>query len=279
MGKEIKQVMAYFANFDYVPTIDEIHRFFPEKIKKNTLGEYRIKIKNLELRTKNFQTERLKKKRISERKIEKIKKYVSLLARFPQIELIGLSGTVAMNNAQKKDDIDLFIITGENQLWTGRFIATFLALVLGIKRPRHINRDRLSAAHFKDKVCLNLFFDAGGLLIPKNKQTEYVAHEVLQMRPLVSKNQAYERFLAANNWVYRWFPNARPEKRLINTDTVPESSSSWMEWLAKKLQLVLINRHRTTEMINDTQLWFFPDDFELKYTDLHERSRKTKLHG
>ena len=36
-----------------------------------------------------------------------------------------------------------------------------------------------------NKVCLNLFFDESDLAVPKFKRSEYVAHEVLQMKPLV----------------------------------------------------------------------------------------------
>ena len=37
-----------------------------------------------------------------------------------------------------------------------------------------------------------------------------------------------------------------------------------IESIFKKVQLSLINRHRTTEIITSTQLWFHPDDFEKK---------------
>ena len=39
-----------------------------------------------------------------------------------------------------------------------------------------------------------------------------------------------------------------------------------LESKLKKLQLQLINKHKTTELITDSQLWFHPDDFEKKLT-------------
>jgi hypothetical protein len=37
-----------------------------------------------------------------------------------------------------------------------------------------------------------------------------------------------------------------------------------VEYILKKFQLFLINRHRTKEIITKSQLWFHPDDFEKK---------------
>jgi hypothetical protein len=43
----------------------------------------------------------------------RVRLYLKILSFFPQIKLIGLSGSLAMMNADKDDDIDLFIITAK----------------------------------------------------------------------------------------------------------------------------------------------------------------------
>ena len=189
MQREIKKVIRYFSNFDYFPSFNEIYTFLPiktTKIKlkgklKYSIGEYSMK--KCQMSTVKCQN--------SKNKLRKIRLYIKLLAKFPQIKLIGLSGTVAMMNAKKNDDIDLFIITSKDRLWTGRFIAVILTQILGLKRKR-------GAKKAKDKICLNLFFDESKLLVPDFKKTEYVAHEILQMKPLINKDRTYERFLRAN---------------------------------------------------------------------------------
>ncbi len=275
---QIEQIIKYFSNFNYVPTVDEIHQFFPQTISKDTLGEYCIRMKNLEFRIKNFEQERRKRKLISEQKINKIKTYIHILKKFPQIKLIGLSGTVAMNNAQENDDIDLFIITAANRLWTGRLIVTLLAIVMGLKRKRHKTNSVPHVPCHKNRVCLNLFFDESDLQVPKYKQTGYVGHEVLQMKPLINKDQIYEWFLKANEWVLGMFSNALENSKVkIQKSKIQVKSQNFLffnliihllaagfELITKYLQLVLINRHRTTEIVTDTQLWFFPDDYEKK---------------
>ncbi len=331
--KEIIKTISYFSLFLYPPTFEEIYTFLPvktsrqklkqelerlikKKIIKNlkfkiencsryTIGEYGIKkskIKNQKLKIKNF----IQRYQESEKKLNnwRFRLYVKLLSFFPQIKLVGISGSLAMMNAKKEDDIDLFIITSKNRLFTGRFIALVLAQLLNIRRsfvnqtqrsnfltpagslfPFEVGKtsqvDKKLAFSFllKNKVCLNLFFDESALQVPKFKQTEYVAHEVLQMRPIINKDNIYEKFLKANKWVLKIFPNAKEKyKRYLILDigylkkkknNFPISNIQYqilnnLELILKKLQLKLINRHKTTELITDSQLWFHPDDFEKK---------------
>lgn len=240
-----------------------------------TLGKYR---KRLQATSYKLKTE------ISCEKISKIEPYIKILSLFPQIKLIGLSGSVAMFNADVGHDVDLFIITAKNRLFTGRFFALLLAQIFGIRRRRYDPESRnykLRTTNYQlvsDKVCLNLFFDESNLSIPKRKRSEYVAHEALQMKPLVSKDGAYERFLKANRWVFDTFPNAKRSNLLFvisNLDKSRKSSPNYqflitnsfgniIEKIFRILQLFFIRKHQTTELISDSQLWFHPDDFEKK---------------
>lgn len=304
MEQDILSVIRYFDRFDYSPTTEEIYSFFPRRIslsllnkrldillrkKKLTSGQTMGNFNRFSFyrRRKLFALQKRKEK-ISQKKISKINFYLKLLSIFPQIKLVGLSGSLAMMNANKNDDIDLFIITARNRLFTGRFIAILLAQLLGIRRLPITNyRLRIT----RDKVCLNLFFDEKSLLVPSYKATPYVAHEILQMKPVVIRGDIYQRFLKENKWVYKMFPNAinskfeyrnlkqiqnlnfLNSKRLEHLDlchSILFRISSFVlrilsfyiiESLLKKLQLYFINRHRTTEIVTASQLWFHPVDF------------------
>jgi hypothetical protein len=279
--------IKYFVFFNYFPTLTEIHTFLSLKTSKKalqgqllqlvknkmirelsdgqryTVGEYSDRSSKFKVQSSKWDT----KHKISQKKIEKIKLFVKILSRFPQIKLIGLSGSLAMMNASEKDDIDLFIITSRNRLWTGRLISLIIAQLFNLRRlPGQILAE--------DKVCLNLFFDEKNLTVPKFKKTEYVGHEILQMHPLATKGNIYQKFLAANSWVFNMFPNA--EKKIFNSKFLIFNQFSMnkfkilnylndkVESIAKKIQLHYINRHRTNEIITNNQLWFFPDDFEQK---------------
>lgn len=276
MNKQIRlsiiKVLKYFSFFRYYPTSEEIHTFLRVKISKMKLEK---ELKRLKYTPVEYSIRR----KISQKKINnwRFQLYIKLVSLFPQIRLIGLSGSISMMNADKDDDIDLFIITAGNRLFTGRLIALILAQLLGLRRSRNSRTNHQSpvTSHYANKVCLNLFFDESDLKVPKLKQTEFVGHEVLQMKPIINKSHVYERFLGANKWVFRLFPNAYSVfsmkykvsgiKKILNTKyLILDTINDWLEYKLKSFQMRSINKHKTTEIITPTQLWFHPDDFEKK---------------
>jgi hypothetical protein len=262
-------VLEYFAYFSYPPSLEEIHLFIGEKISRKELQkklEKHPQIKSFGALDKsstrytfgtkvNFFELFNEREATSSRKMEKVAGYLKILNRLPFLLLTGISGSVAMKNAKMTDDIDIFIITIKNRLWTARFCAVILAQILGIKRNRE---DKVVT----DKVCLNLFFDGKNVKIPAHKQNEYVAHEVLQLKPILNRKNTYERFLTENSWVKNYFPNAvLPQKKIISA-----KDSSWtgdlIERIMRFVQLKIMKPHQTKELISDSQLWFYPRDFE-----------------
>jgi len=325
MEKDIIRTIKYFALFDYPPTEDEIYCFLrnsasfdrfnailKKKVKKRvittqksnryTVGEYRIKISNIKYQISKNSNAAMKQcnnfiKRFnnSQKKLRswRFRLYIKLLSLFPQIKLVGLSGSMAMMNAGLDDDIDLFIITAKNRLFTARFIAVVISYLLGVKRKRVDAKVKIPVLSqspgfpaegegeadekhgiepSQNKICLNLFFDKSDLAVPSFKRSEFVAHEVLQMKPIINKTQTYEKFLQANSWVGKIFPNSIINKlRITDYGLIRNSQfaigqliNNWLEQSLKSFQLNLINRHKTTEIITAKQLWFHPDDFSRK---------------
>lgn len=277
MSKDVLSVLKYFAYFRYFPTFEELHTFYPRKISSYKLSE-RLKYMEKNRLIKSYfhnklfrytlqeysrgWNEYLLKEKFANIKKNLAKTYITILSFFPQIKFIGFSGSLAMSSASKEDDIDLFVITAKERLFTARFIGIFLAFVMGLKRRRGVYKA-------DNKICLNLLFDEDNLAIPKDKRTTYVAHEVLQMKPIFNKDSTYERFLRANRWAKSVFPNSTKycsfdskNIRYLGRSSIMKLVGDVIEYLLKKLQLALIRRHTTTERIGNTQLWFFPDDFE-----------------
>ena len=334
MKEEILSTIAYFNFFNYPPTIEEIYFFLKKRTTKKKVTEnliellqrkkiekirdfnniirfklgfsYRYTIEEYGIKSIN-KNKRLKIKTYNERYFFSRKKllnwrfrfYIKLLSFVPHIKLVGLSGSLSMMNASLEDDIDLFIITEKNRLFTGRFVAIILAKILGIHRSYN-KRYKLNIACYTDKVCLNLFFDESDLAVPDFKRNEYVAHEILQMKPIVNKDSVYERFLAANSWVFGIFPNAKENEKFKINPRIWRVKSKFkiknflsnfkfltvvlrfafyifnflafeVESMFKGFQMFFINKHRTTEIITNTQLWFHPNDF---YKRIHELTKK-----
>ena len=297
LTSQILNAIDYFSLFKYAPDVNQIHIFIKAKIARQevetVLGRLvrqkklvqmkreGVKLASQYYKSFNFLPDVYTRREYQNtfnfqrstsqntiQKLEKTRMYIKLLSFFPQIKLIGISGSVAMMNAKEEDDIDLFIVTQKDRLWTGRMIAILLAELLR-KRRRYGDKSA------RDKICLNLFFDEKDLAISAVKRSEYVAHEVMQMKPVVTKGEIYKRFLDANRWVFDIFPNARKKRYNIEHITYHKYMfhvlcymlypvTSLLEPILKKSQLQSINRHRTTELITDSQLWFFPDDFEKK---------------
>ena len=316
INKEILKTIKYFHFFTYYPTLTEIYTFLQAKISKNSLNKELERMGRLNvigIYKKHTPPQYSIGKKILNNKYDISKKkldswryrmYIKLLSFFPQIKLVGLSGSISMMNAGIGDDIDLFIITAKNRLFTGRFIALVLAQIIGLRRTRKARyqkffdgkpqtaKNLVSSLSFnnetmeqysnnvRNKVCLNLIFDESALQVPKFKQTEYVGHEVLQMKPIINRDQTYERFLEANKWVQTIFPNSdlivskvksqnyfKNFKLLTLTSNFLLLTFNFIESILKNLQLTLINSHRTTELISNSQLWFHPVDFgkKIKY--------------
>ena len=326
MEKEVLKTIRYFSFFNYPPNFEEIYTFLGKKATKKKVEEVlgdlecQKKIKKIEdfkkvirywlqVTSKDTVGEYgIKKSKVwkynqkylfSQEKLQnwRVRLYLKILSFFPQIKLIGLSGSLAMMNAGKNDDIDLFIITAKKRLFTGRIIALFLAEVLGLRKKFGKNKKspkifrfypmKADLADLSKKVCLNLFFDESDLAVPEFKRNEYVAHEVLQMKPIVNKDSVYERFLAANSWVFEVFPNAKEvlsrkykvlsikKKKSLNTGyLILNTFFNKIEQSLKVFQLHLINRHRTTEIVTSTQLWFHPQDFYKRINGLTRRKNR-----
>lgn len=275
MTNDIYQVLRYFKQFSYPPTKDEIYTFLKKRVSKREFEQFLLLLlrKNRVKRNKTgkytlgeygiFYKINKRFSLYSQSKLKNIEFYISILKIFPQIQFIGLSGSISMMHADKRDDVDLFIIASKKRLWTARFITNIIAYLLGLKRKRLVQQA-------KDKVCLNLFFEHPYLTVPRYKKNEYVAHEILQVKPLVNKNHEYERFLRANKWVFRLFPNAKtiflnyikPSLKRIKYSR--NSLGDLIEQILKAIQLARIMKYKTSEIVTSHQLWFFPDDFERK---------------
>jgi hypothetical protein len=198
------------------------------------------------------------------------------LSAVPTIQLVGVTGGLAMNNAGAGDDIDLFFIVADGTLWVSRMLATILMDIIGLRRhPKDTS--------VADKVCLNMFMTAGSTGLAAADRDCFTAHEVLQMVPLWEQKGAYKRFLRSNRWAGTYLPNAWKEKQTIK---VMEMCTSFplvivlmrlLEWPSKQLQLWYMVRHRTREVITDTVLRFHPRDARI-WIKRKLRARLAKYH-
>lgn len=161
--------------------------------------------------------------RLSEQKrvarFMKIARYTSrIVASFPFVRGVFISGALSKERVEKKGDIDFFIITEAGKLWISR------TLLVMFKKIFLFN----SFKYF----CLNYFIDEDTLEIPNKNR--YTATDIVTLIP-VYNTDAYRNFISANKWVYDYYPNY-PERK--PTFTV----KPWSAPLKKFAEFILQNR-------------------------------------
>lgn len=287
MDKDLKHVLDYFAFFSYSPSLEHIYMFYPRRIsytslkkrldtyvhahkllsfrnsmQKYTCLEYLDSLKH-DLKSTEYYTlpqysirhHKNQKNRNADylsQKLASIQLYIRVMQYIPSVRFVGLTGSSAMIHTGKHGDIDLCIVTAKDQLWTTRLILVVIGKLLGM---------------YGSKACLNLFFDESDLRIAKEKQNTYVAHELLQLVPIIDKGNIHSCFFRSNQWVKRYFPNTlhlftsrHLKKNTKNSAYLPY----WIELIAKTIQKPIIHRNKTGLKVTATQLWLFKSDFEKK---------------
>lgn len=209
MEKAILRTLCYHDIFDYPLTLKEIHSFLIgkkasfEKLKSainhqpsiiSCGGFYFLKCRQEIVKL------RKKREKYSREKLLLAKKVARFLRWVPTIKMVAVTGALAVNNAKEDDDIDFLIITSKNRLWLTRIQAVLLIELLA-------SRPQLEKGRLKDTICLNIFLDENHLRMPKEKQNLFVAHEIVQMKPLWQKDAVYQKFLKENQWVKKFLPN------------------------------------------------------------------------
>lgn len=268
----IFKTLLYFDIFDFSPTKEEIWQFLEfktdNKIFAKLLSQF-ISFKSFYFlkNRKKIVLKRIANKWVNELKIKKAKNFARKIAFIPSVQFVGISGSLAMGNSDPSDDIDFFIISSKNLIWLTRLLCISIFILHGVYRRKH---DREN----KNKICLNFLIDIDRITFSQKKQNIYLAHEIVQTFPLVSKDDIYKKFIDSNKWVYKYLPNA--SDRIKNYKYFSYANNSMdkffilffkilrFERAAKLLQLWYMKKDITTEQISDDFLAFHPINYEKK---------------
>lgn len=299
MEKAILKTLIYADLFNFALKAWEIHKWLIGK--KATLRQVEKALRHLsqksEIKTKDdlyflpkrgsLVKKRQEKEKTSKSYLRQIRLIAQLFKIIPWIKLVGVSGSLAMENSKQSDDIDLFIITQKNRLWISRI---FLLLILELSNKRRKRGEKIK--DIAGKICINLLINNDSLAF-SNKDI-YLAHEVLQTKVLWQRDGVYSRFLSENNWVFKYLPNWTSGE--INKDygssrlhsnskyffferssTAGESRSygviGYIEEIVKWLQLRYMGQPEGKERIENGALFFHPKDCREKI--LTEYLKKT----
>lgn len=287
LKESIRQTIAYASFFDFDLTVSELHYWLISPTTHSLSS-----VKKLSDRGEELVTKRKARLLISTQKLIRAEKFAHILSIVPTIKLIALTGSLAMNNAKKNDDIDLMIVTKQGTLWLTRlFVVPLIRLFFKSRYPVSHPRVFHSLTPFHprgshsatsgvvlnttDSVCLNLWLDTSALNLPRDKRSLYTAHEVLQIKPLLNRNHTYERFILENSWTKPYLANAYelttknfpPRERLQRAShsrggrmVSPGVNSlvSLLNLLAFRLQYLYMHSKMTSETVNLHSAYFHP---------------------
>lgn len=286
MEKAILKTLIYADIFDYPLTIFEIHKWLIGR--KATLRQVEKALNKLCQvssvkcqrgyyclpRRNGIVNKRKRKEKQSESYLKKAQILTFLLKFIPWIKLVGISGGLAMGNASKKDDIDLFIITAKNRLWISRFFVLGILSLLGQRRKVGEMGKKIAG-----KLCINTLLEEDRL--EQNNKDIYLAHEVLQMKVLWQRDGIYGKYLEDNTWAFKFLPNwvgpALVSSPPAFFNWIPVFAEMTLEKLAKWLQLKIMVKSQGMERIGDGALYFHPNDIRFRILKLYRKKKLAPL--
>ncbi len=268
LEKSEKLSIYYHDLFDYPLTFSDLIKWNVSKTFISENDELSISYQNNFYFLKGREGliyKRVLRERISVKKMEIAKRASRALSIIPTILMVGVTGSLAMNNAVDGSDIDLMIITKKGTLWTTRLLSYFLLCTLryALRRPF----DKVQ----KGKLCLNMWMDETDIVWKNRDRNIYTAHEIAQVLPLVNKNKSYEKFISKNKWIQNFWPNSvrissknqvagsRQTKKVMIRDTF-HLLRSLVEKIAYKFQYLYMKNKISREVVTPTRAIFHPKD-------------------
>lgn len=212
-GLTILKTLAYFDIFDYPLSKKEIKSFLGHSIDDAVFEEV---LRQLIFRKVVFVVDGFYALENSPQKVQRrldgnmrARKLLptagrigAFLYKFPYVRGVAVSGSLSKNYADRKADIDFFIITKANRLWIAR---TILHL---FKKTTFL----LGRQHY---YCMNYFIDEDAVMIPE--KNIYTATEVITLLP-VAGSDTMKNFFEVNHWSDKWYPVYADERTLAPVD-------------------------------------------------------------
>jgi len=211
---------------------------------------------------------------------QEAQKVVNFLEKFPWIQAIAVTGSLAMGKTHSQDDIDFMIVTDQKRLWLVRLLVTFYTLWAGKKKTR----GKLNQLGW----CFNLWLEKNQLAMPMHKRSLYTAYELTQACWLLATKKVLSGILVKNRWFLTKMPlnHLNLDKvKLIKKQPVSNIQSICYHWLldvlnflAFCLQKLYMSGHQTIELVTAGTAFFHPLDTKKRiYTNWKKTLKRWSL--
>lgn len=149
---------------------------------------------------KELVEKRIVKTKISFSKFRRLRRAVNILKAVPFVRMIGITGRLAMKNAEHKSDWDVFIVLKSERIWIGRTMVTLVTHLIGKRRY---------GKKIQDRVCLNYFVTEDGMEI--STKDLFSSNEYYFMYPIFGF-EFFRKFQLKNRWIGSIRPNYIPSE-------------------------------------------------------------------
>jgi len=198
------KTLAYFDIFSYPLTGEEIIQFLPEKSTRSAFNQsletllkeqWVFKVSGFYSlqNSESLATRRIDGNIRASQQLKIARRIARLLSGFPFVESVCVSGSLSKNFADEGSDIDFFIITAADRLWTARTFMHLLKKISYLAGKQHW-------------FCMNYYVDEKGMeIVEKNI---FTAMEIVTLKPMQGED-AFKRFIDANSWIKNYFPTQK----------------------------------------------------------------------
>ncbi|MFH0814472.1 MAG: hypothetical protein V1902_00040 [Candidatus Falkowbacteria bacterium] len=204
-----------------------------------------------------------------------------LLSRVPFVRAVFLCNNLAYDNSRDDSDIDFFIVTKRDRLFSCRFFCVLLMKIL---------RRRPSARKNRDQICLSFFVDETKLALGDLlKQNDIYLHYWLkQLVPLYDPQNLLNKIWQQNVWIKYRLPNALPyrgaarlvdnHKKRIAVRIFSGLIPRFVENIARKIQIAMLPAEVKSKMIvNDGGVIIGANIFKAHVNDRREQFKNIWL--
>ncbi len=258
VSKGVLETLLYFDIFNYPLTFNEVQRcnsqpeISKDELKKalNYLVQNKLIFQFEDLYSLHPIRENVDRRRAgnarAERAMEKARSMSNIIARFPFVRSVCLSGSISKDYMDEETDVDFFIITAPRRLWIAR-----MSLII-FKKIFLLN----SRKYF----CVNYFIATDRLEV--EEKNLFTAIEIKTLLPTFGED-VYHQFHRANEWTNNYFPNFE-----VRPLAQPQISNGWIH--KKMVEKLLSNSFG--DWIENKFMRFTVRVWKLKFKDFDERS-------
>lgn len=223
------KTILYFSIFNYPVTKDEIFKFSTSEnidvldnelellLRKKVIfqiGDFYLNSLSVDSVEK-----RLTNNKMAEKIMPKALRVSKLIASFPYVKGVALSGGLSKGCFDSEGDVDFFIITSPNKLWLARTLLIFYKKIFLLNSKKYF--------------CVNYFVGSNNLNI--TEKNKFTAMELVTLIPTYGQS-IFNEFMKDNKWVKAYFPNKNIKENfsLVNETKKPI--------ISKFIEFILDNR-------------------------------------